>query len=99
MGLRNIVVELDSSLIVTWLEKGSCRVWYLEDFWEEIFLLISGLNTRFNRVFREGNQAADWLNKRGSAGITYEYNSNNIPKELKGILRVDNCGLPCLRMK
>jgi hypothetical protein len=32
-------------------------------------------------------------------GITYEYNSNNIPKELKGILQVDNCGLPCLRMK
>lgn len=52
-----------------------------------------------NRVFREGNQAADWLSKRGSAEITYEYNSNNIPKELKGILRVDNCGLPCLRMK
>jgi ribonuclease HI len=99
MGLRNIVVELDSSLIVTWFEKGNCRVWYLEDFWEKIFLLISGLNTRFNRVFGEGNQAADWLSKSGSAGITYEYNSNNIPKELKGILRVDNCGLPCLRMK
>jgi ribonuclease HI len=99
MGLRNIVVELDSSLIVTWFEKGSCRVWYLEDFWEEIFLLISGLNIRFNHVFREGNQAADWLSKRGSAGIMYEYNSNNIPKELKGILQVDNCGLPCLRMK
>jgi hypothetical protein len=26
MGLRNIVVDLDSSLIVTWFEKGSCRV-------------------------------------------------------------------------
>jgi hypothetical protein len=50
-------------------------------------------------VFREGNQAADWLSKRGSAGITHDYNSNNIPKELKGILRVDKCGLPCFRIK
>ncbi|GLT69678.1 hypothetical protein SLA2020_418120 [Shorea laevis] len=86
MGLSNIVVELDSSLIVNWLEKGNCRVWYLEDFWEEIILLISGLNTRFKHVFREGNKAADWLAKCGSAGITQEYNSNNIPRELKGIL-------------
>jgi hypothetical protein len=62
-------------------------------------LLISGLNIRFNHVFREGNQAADWLSKCGSAGITQEYNSNNIPKELKGILRVDKCGLPCLRIR
>jgi hypothetical protein len=71
----------------------------LEDFWEEIVLLLSGLNTQFNHVFREGNQAADWLSKRGSAGITHDYNSNNIPKELKGILRVDKCGLPCFRIK
>jgi ribonuclease HI len=99
MGLRNIVIELDSSLIVTWFEKGSCRAWYLEDFWEEIVLLLSGLNTQFNHVFREGNQAADWLSKHGSAGITHDYNSNNIPKELKGILRVDKCGLPCFRIK
>jgi len=50
-------------------------------------------------VLREGNQAANWLSKRGSAGITHDYNSNNIPKELKRILRVDKCGLPCLRIK
>jgi hypothetical protein len=53
----------------------------------------------FNHVFREGNQATDWLSKRGSTGITHEYNSNNIPEELKAILRVDNYGLPCLKMK
>jgi ribonuclease HI len=99
MSLRNIVVELDSSLIVTWFEKGSCRVWYFEDFWEEIDLLLSGLNTQFNHVFREGNQAVDWLNKHGSAGIMHDYNSNNILKKLKRILRVDKCGLPCFRIK
>jgi len=99
MGLHNIVVKLDSSLLVTWFEKGSCRVWYLEDFWEEIVFLLSGLNTRIKHVLREGNQAADWLSKSGSAGITHDYTSNNIPKELKGILRIDKCGLSCLRIK
>jgi hypothetical protein len=84
---------------VTWFEKGSCRVWYLEDFWEEIVFLLSGLNTRIKHVLREGNQAADWLSKSGSAGITHDYTSNNIPKELKGILRIDKCGLSCLRIK
>ncbi|GLT71799.1 hypothetical protein SLA2020_437920 [Shorea laevis] len=99
MGLHNIVVELDSSLIVNWLENGSCGIWYLEDFWEEVLFLISGLNIRVNHVFREGNQAADWLSKCGSAGITQDYNSTNLPKDLKGILRVDKCGLPCFRIR
>jgi hypothetical protein len=71
----------------------------LEDFWEEIVLLLSGLNTRFNHVLREGNQVADWLSKCGSAGITHDYTSHNISKDLKGILRIDKCGLPCLRIK
>lgn len=48
MGLVNIVVELDLSLVVNWLEKGRCQAWYLEDFWEEILLLIRGLNIRFH---------------------------------------------------
>lgn len=38
MELRfsNVVVEMDSLLVITWLWAGRCSLWYLEDCWEEI---------------------------------------------------------------
>lgn len=39
LGIQRVEVELDSLLIVDWLEKkkkGRCGIWYLEDYWEEI---------------------------------------------------------------
>ena len=39
--IRRVEIELDSLLVVHWLEKGRCDIWYLEDYWEKIQTLLS----------------------------------------------------------
>ncbi|XP_041004153.1 uncharacterized protein LOC121249518 [Juglans microcarpa x Juglans regia] len=92
-GFNNVILELDSLLIVNWLKEDRCNVWYLEDFWEEICSLLRDLNVQFQHVFREGNSAVDWLAQLGSRGCTDEFSNENFPHLLKGILRIDRRGL------
>lgn len=72
LGFDNIILELDSLLVVKWLKDGKCSLWYLEDFWEEISEILSQLNFQFQHVFREGNMAADFLARMGSSGCSEE---------------------------
>lgn len=32
LGLQQIEIEMDSLLIVNWLERNRCGLWYLEDY-------------------------------------------------------------------
>ncbi|XP_040998127.1 uncharacterized protein LOC121244159 [Juglans microcarpa x Juglans regia] len=36
LGLVQLEMELDALLVVHWLEKKLCGIWYLEEYWEEI---------------------------------------------------------------
>ncbi|XP_042942667.1 receptor-like protein EIX1 [Carya illinoinensis] len=65
-GLRDILVELDSTVIVGWLASGVCKYWFLWKFWEEVKALVSELNVRFGHIFREANMVADFLAKQGT---------------------------------
>ncbi|KAF5462640.1 hypothetical protein F2P56_018628 [Juglans regia] len=98
LGVDNIILELDSLLVVNWLKDGKCSLWYLEDFLDEIVGILSNLNCRVQHVFREGNTGADFLARMGSSGCNEEWLSHeNIPMLLKGILRTDHSNLPYLR--
>ncbi|XP_035539628.1 uncharacterized protein LOC118344003 [Juglans regia] len=98
LGVDNIILELDSFLVINWLKDGKCRLWYLEDFWEEISGILSRINFRFQHVFREGNKAIDCLVRMRSSGCNEEWFSlEDIPISLKGILRTDRSGLTYLR--
>jgi ribonuclease HI len=37
-------VELDLQVVVSWWNQRRCGVWYLEDFWEEIFGLLDSMS-------------------------------------------------------
>ena len=60
-GIVDFEVELDSWMVVHWITKNRCNTWYLEDFWEEVMASLQGLNVCIKHIFREGNQAADFL--------------------------------------
>lgn len=67
LNLQRIEIELDSLLIVNWLEKGRCGIWYLEDYWEKIQQIISGLQVKITHVYREENIGADYLARLASS--------------------------------
>ncbi|XP_035551499.1 uncharacterized protein LOC118349850 [Juglans regia] len=69
LGLTNVEIELDSMLVIHWLKRKRCGLWYMEDFWEEILRRLDKLNISYSHSFREINVATDGLAKRGAQGI------------------------------
>ncbi|XP_042969076.1 uncharacterized protein LOC122301760 [Carya illinoinensis] len=53
--IRRVEIELDSLLVVHWLEKGRCGIWYLEDYWEKIQSILATLEFKVKHTYREGN--------------------------------------------
>lgn len=91
-------MELDSLLVVHWLQKGRCGIWYLEDYWNKIQLILSTLEVKVRHIYREENAEADFLTRWASARGTGTWNSyNEVPHLLKGILKVDKVGLQAIR--
>ncbi|XP_040989051.1 uncharacterized protein LOC121236683 [Juglans microcarpa x Juglans regia] len=43
LGLQNVEIEMDSMLVIEWLRKKRCGLWYLDDYWEELLQLLDGL--------------------------------------------------------
>ncbi|KAF5468683.1 hypothetical protein F2P56_012820 [Juglans regia] len=70
LGIQKVEVELDSLLIVNWLEKMRCGIWYLEDYWEEILGLLSSMQFVFRHIYREGNAGADFLARMASGRLS-----------------------------
>ncbi|XP_040988931.1 uncharacterized protein LOC121236547 [Juglans microcarpa x Juglans regia] len=98
LGLQQIEVEMDSLLIVNWLEKKRCGIWYLEDYWEEILQILSSLRLKIRHVYRECNAEAGFLARLASRQhFGMWVHLRDVPHQLKGILRVDKLGLPAMR--
>jgi ribonuclease HI len=98
LGIRDIIVETDSNIVVQWLHKDTCSLWWLWEFWEEILELTRLLNAQVQHVFREANMAADLLAKNGSSGVSFDLSfGDKVPALLKGILHTDSLEIPYLR--
>ena len=98
LNISNVIVEMDSMVVISWWLRGRCGVWYLEDFWEEIVELACTVHCRFQHVYREGNRVADWLAKAGALGSEWVFSSSyNLPRVLRGLIRLDSLGFPSLR--
>ncbi|XP_042954520.1 uncharacterized protein LOC122290907 [Carya illinoinensis] len=97
--IRRVEVELDSLLVVHWLEKGRCGIWYLEDYWEKIQSMLATLEFKVKHTYREGNAGADFLARMASDQKNGTWNSyHEVPHLLKGILKVDKLGIPAIRL-
>ena len=65
--IRNVVVESDSTVAVSWVNKKKGRPWKLQSTLNQIDLLLEEVNClQVKHVLREGNTIADFLAKRGN---------------------------------
>ncbi|KAF5464418.1 hypothetical protein F2P56_014495 [Juglans regia] len=98
LGLNNIIIEMDSLLVVNWVQKGSYSLQYIKNFWEDIINMLAGINFSAKHIYREGNKAVDVLARLRSNGISHEWSGQiEVPHLLRGILRIDSCGLAYIR--
>ncbi|XP_035551127.1 uncharacterized protein LOC118349697 [Juglans regia] len=99
IDVYNFGIETDSQLLVNWIIKGTCNIWYLEDFWDELHDYLRCMDYRIHHIFREGNVVADLLAKKGAGGLNRDWgDESDMPTPLKGILRTDRSGLPYIRI-
>ncbi|XP_041020532.1 peroxidase 5-like [Juglans microcarpa x Juglans regia] len=76
-----------------------CGIWKLQEFWEEIVVLLAGFSHRIKHVFREGNVVKDGLGKLGADGFSSLWTeSSSIPSQIRGLLRIDKADLPAMRV-
>ncbi|KAK0598182.1 hypothetical protein LWI29_032329 [Acer saccharum] len=86
----NVIIESDSRIVVDWLRKGRCSLWYLWDFWEDPVAELVGVNFMVFHQYREGNSVADFLAKEGARGKNIFYDDQlSLPRFLQGVLRID----------
>lgn len=59
---------------------------------------MQSINFRLTHTYRENNMVANFLVNLGCDLRSYVvFNKGNIPRKLKGIVRIDGCGLPSIR--
>ncbi|KAJ0088691.1 hypothetical protein Patl1_32423 [Pistacia atlantica] len=90
--------EAELKALIAGVSLRKCTAWYLWDYRDELLSQLRVVHFTITHQFREGNTAADFLARRGEEGnsITFlEFMS--LPRELKGMLRMDKAGLPQLR--
>lgn len=51
LGLRDIVIEIDSKVLFQWVKKGACSLWWLWKYWKDIMELIRLTNAQIHHVF------------------------------------------------
>ncbi|KAF5467862.1 hypothetical protein F2P56_012074, partial [Juglans regia] len=100
LNFSAVDVEMDSKVVLAWLDNQRCGSWYLEDYWEEFLSQSINMDIRFMHIHREGNGATDWLAKRGATdGDGVWQSMGDVSPLFRGLLRVDKWGLPSVRRK
>ncbi|XP_035546201.1 ribonuclease H-like [Juglans regia] len=54
LNLSALDIEVDSQVVLSWLQKNRCRIWYLEDYWEEIQELIKDMDYKLSTYLGKG---------------------------------------------
>ncbi|EOY25454.1 Uncharacterized protein TCM_026877 [Theobroma cacao] len=97
-NIRRLWIEMDATSVIRLLQgnhRGPHAIRYLLG---SIRQLLSHFSFRLTHIFREGNQAADFLANRG-----HEHQSLQVitvaQGKLRGMLRLDQTSLPYVRFK
>jgi hypothetical protein len=54
LGVGSMEIEMDSQVVISWLQRRRCGIWYLEDFWEELISLIDSMVCMVRMCTRKG---------------------------------------------
>ncbi|XP_069154435.1 uncharacterized protein [Solanum lycopersicum] len=102
LGYRNILIELDSQLVVQWISKKTAPHWSVTKQIERIqHLIMQTQNFKCTHIFREANWVADSLSKHShdtTAPQVY-FSSTQLPKEAQAYYQMDLLNMPSFRRK
>lgn len=56
---------MGSKIMLNWVLSPTCRVWYLEDYWEELMSLLKEITFTLRHIYREGNARTNLLARLG----------------------------------
>ncbi|PKU61042.1 Putative ribonuclease H protein [Dendrobium catenatum] len=98
-GYFKIWIEVDAMLAIKCISAdhiGNFDTFYIL---KDIKKMLSHMDYKISHIWREGNTAADFLAKIGSNLNHFTlFHQNNIPFLLRGIINLDKCGLPYIRV-
>ena len=100
LRFHQVHIQTDSQILVRWLIRGECNIWYLEDFWDELQTYLEGMVYRVSYVFCEGNVVADFLAKQGAEGVNMDWieDRDHLPSKLRDLLHINRIGIPYLQI-
>ncbi|XP_042959541.1 uncharacterized protein LOC122294687 [Carya illinoinensis] len=98
LGYTAIDIECDSIILVNWTRKQKCTAWYLWDYWEELQAVLQHFDFTISHSYREGNQVADSLARRGALGESSLFSEwKQLPRITRGLARLESMGTACFR--
>ncbi|XP_069145909.1 uncharacterized protein [Solanum lycopersicum] len=102
LGFKNILLDLDSLLVVQWISNKIAPPWNLTNQLERLQqIIIQTQNFRCSHIFREANWVVDALSKHShnnTAPQVYVH-SNQLPKEAHAYYQMDLMDMPSFRRK
>ena len=97
LGHTNIIMELDSQIVVQWIAKKTVHHWSVTNQLERIQQLIQQTQQfKCDHIFREANWVADSLSKHshGTSSPQLYFNNNQMPKEAQAYYQMDLLNMP-----
>ncbi|PKU83698.1 Putative ribonuclease H protein [Dendrobium catenatum] len=98
-GYFKIWIEVDAMLVINSIfsyQNDNFDTFYVL---KDIKKMLSHLDYKFSHIWREGNSGADFIAKTGARLNQFTlFHQHNIPLLLRGIINLDKCGLPYIRI-
>ncbi|KAL0285876.1 UNVERIFIED_CONTAM: hypothetical protein Sradi_7160800 [Sesamum radiatum] len=99
-GFRSIWIETDAKAVIMLISSPRQRARNVQNTLQRIRKILSQKDYRISHIFREGNQAVDFLANRACTSqqlcILHE---DGLTGKVKGIVILDSSGLPYIRFK
>ncbi|KAJ8533772.1 hypothetical protein K7X08_007096 [Anisodus acutangulus] len=101
LGLHNIILEMDSKLMVDMIKGVIKPSWRFQNLIEDIQEWLNKLGGTVQHCYKDTNTIADIMSKQGSIkAINCAFqNPQNLPKEAIGPYRLDKSGMANFRVR
>ncbi|KAK4717973.1 hypothetical protein R3W88_016311 [Solanum pinnatisectum] len=101
-GYTNIILEVDSELLIKWLKQNSSPPWRIQRFVQELQTLVNHCEfLQCVHTYREANSTADFLSKQSHRQdiIQHYYTCNQLPNVARGSYILEKMGVQSFRRK
>ena len=102
LGYKNIILEMDSQLVVNWINQQATPQWnFIIQLGRLQNLIIQTQNFKCTHVYREANWVIDALSKHidQTTNPQVYFSHQHLPKEARAYYQLDLMEMPCFRRK